>query len=54
MAVRVISAPPGKGKTLNMTRIAIKLYKEANSFFKRHKKKKCQFLFFYLLFLIFI
>ena len=38
MAVRVISAPPGKGKTLNMTRIAIKLYKEANSFFKRHKK----------------
>lgn len=38
MAVRVISAPPGKGKTLNMTRIAIKLYKETNSFFKRHKK----------------
>lgn len=38
MAVRVISAPPGAGKTLNMTRIAIKLYKEANSFINRHKK----------------
>lgn len=38
MAVRVISAPPGKGKTLNMTRIAIMLYKEANSFIYRHKK----------------
>lgn len=38
MAVRVISAPPGKGKTLNMTRIAIKLYREANSFLKRRKK----------------
>ena len=38
MAVRVISAPPGKGKTLNMTRIAIKLYKSANPFFKRRKE----------------
>lgn len=38
MAVRVISAPPGAGKTLNMTRIAIKLYREANPILKRHKK----------------
>lgn len=38
MAVRVISAPPGQGKTLNMTRIAIGLYKEQNPFLKRHKK----------------
>ena len=38
MAVRVISAPPGAGKTLNMTRIAIKLYKQENTFIKRHKK----------------
>lgn len=38
MAVRVITAPPGKGKTLNMTRIAIELYREANPFFSRHKK----------------
>lgn len=30
MAVRVISAPPGHGKTLNMTRIAIKITKEYN------------------------
>lgn len=37
MAVRVISAPPGKGKTLNMTRIAIKLYREANPFIDRLK-----------------
>lgn len=37
MAVRVISAPPGQGKTLNMTRIAIKLFKEVNPFFKRKK-----------------
>lgn len=35
MAVRVISAPPGKGKTLNMTRIAIKIFREQNPFFKR-------------------
>lgn len=39
MAVRVISAPPGAGKTLNMTRIAISLYKEANPFLKRKLKK---------------
>lgn len=38
MAVRVISAPPGAGKTLNMTRLAIALYKEANNFFKRHNE----------------
>lgn len=38
MAVRVISAPPGHGKTLNMTRIAIKICKEQNPFFKRIKK----------------
>lgn len=38
MAVRVLSAPPGHGKTLNMTRIAIKQFKEQNPFFKRHKK----------------
>ena len=38
MAVRVLSAPPGHGKTLNMTRIAIKLFREENNFFKRHKK----------------
>lgn len=37
MAVRVLSAPPGHGKTLNMTRIAIKLFKEQNPFLKRHK-----------------
>ena len=38
MAVRVISAPPGKGKTLNLTRIAIKLYRQANPFYKRYKE----------------
>lgn len=37
MAVRVISAPPGKGKTLNMTRIAIKIFREQNPFLKRIK-----------------
>lgn len=37
MAVRVLSAPPGHGKTLNMTRIAIKLFKEQNPFFYRLK-----------------
>ena len=30
MAVRVITAPPGHGKTLNMTRIAISLFEEEN------------------------
>lgn len=30
MAVRVISAPPGHGKTLNMTRFAIKITKDLN------------------------
>lgn len=38
MAVRVLSAPPGHGKTLNMTRIAQKIFKEQNPFFKRNKK----------------
>lgn len=38
MAVRVLSAPPGHGKTLNMTRIAIKLFKEQNTKLKRLKK----------------
>lgn len=37
MAVRVITAPPGAGKTLNMTRIAIKIFKEQNPFLKRFK-----------------
>lgn len=37
MAVRVISAPPGHGKTLNMTRISIKIFKEQNPFLKRKK-----------------
>lgn len=38
MAVRVISAPPGHGKTLNMTRIAITLFKDANPLIKRNKE----------------
>lgn len=38
MAVRVITAPPGHGKTLNMTKIAIDLYRKENSFFKRIKE----------------
>lgn len=38
MAVRVLSAPPGHGKTLNMTRIAISLFKEQNPFFYRLKE----------------
>lgn len=38
MAVRVLSAPPGHGKTLNMTRIAISLFKEQNPFFYRIKE----------------
>ena len=37
MAVRVLSAPPGHGKTLNMTRIAIKIFKEQNPLIKRIK-----------------
>lgn len=39
MAVRVLSAPPGHGKTLNMTRIAIKLFKEENPFLRRIRQK---------------
>ena len=38
MAVRVLTAPPGMGKTLNLTRIAIELFKEENPFFQRLKK----------------
>lgn len=38
MAVRVLSAPPGHGKTLNMTRIAIKIFRQQNPILKRHKK----------------
>ena len=38
MAVRVLSAPPGHGKTLNMTRIAIKIFREQNPLLKRVKK----------------
>lgn len=37
MAVRVLSAPPGHGKTLNMTRIALKIFKEQNPFLHRIK-----------------
>ncbi len=39
MAVRVLSAPPGHGKTLNMTRIAISLFKQENTFLKRKKEE---------------
>lgn len=39
MAVRILSAPVGKGKTVNLSRIAIKLYKEENNILKRHRKK---------------
>lgn len=38
MAVRVISAPPGQGKTLNMTRISIKIFREQNPFLERIKE----------------
>ena len=38
MAVRVISAPPGHGKTLNMTRIAIEKFRELNPIKKRIKE----------------
>lgn len=37
MAVRVLTAPPGGGKTLNLTRIAILLFKEENPFSKRKR-----------------
>ena len=43
MAVRVLSAPPGHGKTLNMTRIAISLFKEQNPFLYRLKKNSVYF-----------
>lgn len=39
MAVRVITAPPGQGKTLNMTRIAIRIFKEQNPILHRIKEK---------------
>lgn len=38
MAVRVLSAPPGHGKTLNMTRIAINIFKQQNPILKRIKE----------------
>lgn len=38
MAVRVLSAPPGQGKTLNMTKIAIDIFKAQNPLFYRLKK----------------
>lgn len=38
MALRILTAPPGGGKTVNVSRAGIKLFKEENSFFKRHKK----------------
>lgn len=38
MAVRLVTAPPGKGKTLNLTKIAIDLYKQENNFLDRMKK----------------
>lgn len=38
MAVRVLSAPPGQGKTLNMTKVAIDIFKAQNPFFYRLKK----------------
>ena len=38
MAVRVLSAPPGGGKTLNLTRLAISIYRRENNILKRHKK----------------
>lgn len=38
MAVRVLSAPPGQGKTLNMTKVAIDLFKIQNPFLKRIKE----------------
>lgn len=37
MAVRVLSAPPGQGKTLNMTKVAIDIFKAQNPFFRRIK-----------------
>lgn len=40
MAVRVITAPPGMGKTLNLTRIAIEQFKEHNKENRNKKEKK--------------
>lgn len=42
MAVRIITAPPGHGKTLNMTRIALDLFNEHNqiNFLNNIKNKK--------------
>lgn len=38
MAVRLVTAPPGKGKTLNLTKIAIDLYKQENNLLDRMKE----------------
>lgn len=38
MAVITITAPPGKGKTLNLTRLAINDFKRKNNIFNRIKK----------------
>lgn len=38
MAVRVITAPPGHGKTLNMTRKAIQIFNNQNSFINKVNK----------------
>lgn len=40
MAVRVITAPPGHGKTLNMTRKAIQIFNNQNSFLSKIINKK--------------
>lgn len=44
MAVRVLSAPPGGGKTANLTRFGIDLYKEQNPFIYRRKKDYLHYL----------
>ena len=38
MAVRVLTAPPGCGKTLNLTRKGMQLFRRENNIFKRNKK----------------
>ena len=44
MAIRVITAPPGKGKTLNMTRLAIELFESENreTLNEKIKRLKCK------------
>ena len=39
MAIRVITAPPGHGKTLNMTRKAIQIFNNQNNVLNRINKK---------------